>query len=165
MGSSLSVQPKVEEKEKEQEKVSEEPLVFQESLVPPEPTSRAYTGEGAFTYKPNAVLDNITISATFIDVTPEKSATHLVSKKNKEHLKDECYFFAQYGECDTEDCPYIHIRKGVMVPEDAPEDEEYEEEEEVPLRRKRPKRRAKAKTPQKRRKSSRIAAQNKKPRN
>jgi len=66
-------------------------------------TTRAYSGEGAFTYNPRPVKETDDVVEDVKDV--------------KDVVK-ECYFFAQYGKCETEDCPYLHTATTTKQVED-----------------------------------------------
>lgn len=162
MGSSISVT--------QNPPVEEEQDITQKCLVQPEETTRAYTGEGAFTYKPKSVLDSITVSATFFDVTPDKATSRIIShEEHQKMLKDtrqHCYQFAQYGKCDNKECPYIHIVRGIAYPipqnKEASENDEEEEDAEEEVEEVHPKRKTRKSRDQnapvkKRRRSSRLA--------
>ena len=159
MGSSISITPNPPAEELEKD-------VSQVCLVKSEETTRAYSGEGAFTYKPNPVYDNMTVSATFVSVTPEKATSKLVRHKEpKQQQQQECYASAQYGNCGKKECSYMHIVRGIAYPIPEKGEVEEEEEKEVPVpppKRKPRKRRAQPPPPQKRRRSSRIADNEKK---
>lgn len=159
MGSSVSVTEK--SSDEEEVEVEEKEDLSQVCLVPSAKTTNAYAGEGAFTYKPTSVMDSFTASRTLVSMTPEK-ATSRVVKNSKPR---ECYFYAQHGNCKKgNECPNLHVRTGFGYLMSPPKEEDHQEEQEIeiedpPVQRRRSRKTRGDPLPQKRRKSSRIAAQ------